>query len=280
MIKDREKMDLLKVIQEYMNCYKENCKDELDKINNDNKLKVLKKRLEKKKDFKEIDKIILEIYSNKNQKDFDLCEFKNCKIRKDFHELIINGLIKKIEIFEIKFSKDIQKKYDNLIQLFSKPSLTDEEYIKYISLYRFFQKFIDLKVIEEIISIFNPIDDYQKCINKNCKNFTIDDELRKKKNSIYLINDEKERNKVIREVNSNEKQVKLDKCGVKNCNNASLKVIQQSLKYYNNIIKAFDIKIPKEIQLHDINELKEEDIPEIMIKFNQIYYYIKKYEIV
>ena len=83
MIKDREKMDLLKVIQEYMNCYKENCKDELEKINNDNKLKVLKKRLEKRKDWKDIDKIILEIYSNKNQKDFDLCEFKNCKIRKD-----------------------------------------------------------------------------------------------------------------------------------------------------------------------------------------------------
>jgi hypothetical protein len=90
--------------------------------------------------------------------------------------------------------------------------------------------------------------------------------LKKKKNSINWINDEKERNRVIREV-------KLDKCGVKNCNNTSL-------KYYNNIIKAFDIKIPKEIQLSKITELKEEDIPEIMIKFNQIYHYIKKYEII
>jgi hypothetical protein len=263
--------------KEYINCYKEKCKDELEKIHNDKKLKVLKKRLEKRKDWKDIDKIIFDIYSNKNQQDFSLCAYKNCKIRKKVHELKIKSWDNKIKIFEINLPKDIQIKYDNLIQLFSKPSLTDEEYIKYISLYRFFQKFIDLKVIEEIFSIFNPIGDYQKCFKKNCKNFTIDDELKKKKNSINLINDEKERNRVIREVNSNEKQVKLDKCGVKNCNNASLKIIQQSLKYYNNIIKAFDIKIPKEIQLSKITELKEEDIPEIMIKFNQIYHYIKKY---
>jgi hypothetical protein len=263
--------------KEYMKCYKENCKDELEKIHNDKKLKVLKNRLEKKKDWKDIDKIIFDIYSNKNQQDFSLCAYKNCKIRKEVHELRIKSWNNKIKIFEINLPKDIQKKYDNLIQLFSKPSLTDEENIKYISLYIFFQKFIDLKFIEELFSILNPIDDYNKCIRKNCKDFSIDEELKKKRNSIDLMNNEIERNRVIREVYSNEKQVKLDKCIIKKCNNVSLKLIQKSLKHYNNIIKFYDIKIPKEIQLSKITELKEKDIPEIIIKFNQIYNYIRKY---
>ena len=75
--------------KEYMKCYKENCKDELEKIHNDKKLKVLKNRLEKKKDWKDIDKIIFDIYSNKNQQDFSLCAYKNCKIRKKVDELRI-----------------------------------------------------------------------------------------------------------------------------------------------------------------------------------------------
>ena len=261
-----------------MNCYKENCKDEYEKISNDNKLKVLKKKLAKMKDWKAIDKIIFDIYSNKNQQDFSLCVYKNCKIRKQIHELRIKSWNNKIKIFEINLPKDIQIKYDKLIQLFSNPSLTDEEYIKYISLYRFFEKFIELKVIEELFSIFNPLGDLDKCSKKNCKNLSIDEELKKKKKSINLINNEKERNELIREVYSNEKQIKLDKCIVNNCNNAYLKLIQQSLKYYNNIIKVYDIKIPKDIQLANIKKISQEDIPEIIIKFNQIDNYIKKYE--
>ena len=278
MIKDREKMDLLKVIKEYMNCYKENCKDELEKINNDKKLKVLKKRLEKMKDWKDIDKIILEIYSNKNQKDFDLCVFKNCKIRKDFHELKINDLIKKIEIFEIKFPKDIQKKYDNLIQLFSKPSLTDAEYIDFITLYTYFDKTINIIVSKKFFDIFKHWNDYSKCGDKKCKDLykdvNNDEELKEKRKLIWqYYNNDDERNNVIKDIYSNEKQVKLDKCMVKNCNKIFLNVLQYTLKHYNKIIKAYDIKIPKDIQLPDINELKEQDIPDIIIKYYQIFYY-------
>ena len=64
---------------------------------------------------------------------------------------------------------------------------------------------------------------------------------------------------------------------VKNCNKIFLNVLQYTLKHYNKIIKAYDIKIPKDIQLPDINELKEEDIPEIIIKLNQLSYYLNKY---
>ena len=62
-------MDILKVIQEYINCYKENCKDEYDNIGKDKKLQIIKNKLNKNKNWKDIDKIIFDIYSNKNQKD-------------------------------------------------------------------------------------------------------------------------------------------------------------------------------------------------------------------
>ena len=269
--------------KEFINCYKENCKDELEKIHNDKKLKVLKKRLEKRKDWKDIDKIILEIYSNKNQKDFDLCVFKNCKIRKDFHELKINDLIKKIEIFEIKFPKDIQKKYDNLIQLFSKPSLTDEEYINFLILFYYFLKIIEIIVMKKSFDILKHWEYYSKCRNIKCKKIykdvNNDEELKNKRSLIwkYYSNDD-ERNKVISDIYSNEKQVNLDKCMVKNCNKIFLNLLQYTQKHYNKIIKAYDIKIPKDIQLPDITKLKAKDIPEIIIKYNQIIFYSDKYE--
>ena len=48
--------------KEYINCYKEKCKDELEKIHNDKKLKVLKKRLEINKE------IVVYTYGNSNKK--------------------------------------------------------------------------------------------------------------------------------------------------------------------------------------------------------------------
>ena len=276
-------MDLLKVIQEYINCYKEKCKDEYEKISNDKKLKVLKKKLAKMKDLKEIDKIIFDIYSNKNQKDFELCAFKKCSIIKNYQELKINSLIKKIKIFEIKFSNDIQIKYDNFIKLFSKHSLNDEEYIDFIILFYYFEKIIELKVMEKLFIIFKHWDDYSKCSKKNCKNLyndvNNDEELKNKKSLIFqYYNNDDERNKVIRDIYSNEKQVKLDKCVVNNCNKILLNLIQYTLKHFNNIIKAYDIKIPKDIQLANIKKITEEDIPEIMIKYNQIFNYSNKYD--
>jgi len=276
-------MDILKVIQEYINCYKENCKDEYDNIGKDKKLQIIKNKLIKNKNWKDIDKIIFDIYSNKNQKDFELCVYKKCSIVKDFQEYKINSLNKKIKILEIKFSNDIQIKYDNFIKLFSKSSLTDEEYIDFIILFYYFDKIIEIKVTEKLFNIFKHWDNYSKCSNKNCKGLynevNNDEELKKKRSLIFqYYNNEDERNKVIRDIYSNQKQVNLDKCMVKKCNKILLKLLQYTLKHFNNIIKAYDVKIPKEIQLPEITELKEKDIPEIMIKYYQIFNYSNKYD--
>lgn len=279
----RRYMDLLKVIQEYLKCYKENCKDEFEKISIDTTLKTLKHKSEKKKDLKEIYDINLKIYSNKNQKDFELCAFKKCKMGKDYHQLIINSFNKKIEIFEIKFSNDNQKRYDNLIELFSKPSLTDEEYINFLILFYYFQKIIEIIVMKKSFDILKHWEYYSKCRNIKCKKIykdvNNDEELKNKRSLIwkYYSNDD-ERNKVISDIYSNEKQVNLDKCMVKNCNKIFLNLLQYTQKHYNKIIKAYDIKIPKDIQLPDITKLKAKDIPEIMIKYNQIIFYSDKYE--
>jgi hypothetical protein len=90
-------MDILKIIQEYMKCYKENCKDEYDNIGKDKKLQIIKNKLKKNKNWKEIDKIIFDIYSNRNQKDFELCVYKKCSIVKDFQEYKINSLNKRLK---------------------------------------------------------------------------------------------------------------------------------------------------------------------------------------
>ena len=276
-------MDILKVIQEYLKCYKENCKDEYDNIGKDKKLQIIKNKLNKNKNWKDIDKIIFDIYSNKNQKDFELCVYKKCKIIKDFQEYKINSLNKKIKILDIKFSDDIKNKYDNLIKLFNKSSLTDEEYIDFIILFYYFDKIIELKFNEKIFSILKHWDDYFKCSTKQCKKIykdvNNDEELKNKISLIWKnINNDDERNKVIRDIYSNEKQVNLDKCMVKNCNKILLNLLQYTLKHFNNIIKAYDVKIPDDIELPEIVEIKEEDIPEIMIKYYQIFYYSYKYE--
>ena len=106
-----------------------------------------------------------------------------------------------------------------------------------------------------------------------------DEELKKKRSLIFqYYNNDDERNKVIRDIYSNEKQVKLDKCMINNCNNILLNLLQNTLKHFNNIIKAYDVKIPKEIQLPEIKKITEKDIPEIMIKYYQIFNYSNKYD--
>ena len=42
--------------------------------------------------------------------------------------------------------------------------------------------------------------------------------------------------------------------------------IKKYLKYKDSSFKLFDIKVPKDIQMFNIIELKEDDIPEIIIK--------------
>lgn len=136
--------------------------------------------------------------------------------------------------------------------------------------------------MEKLFSIYKPWDDYSKCSREKCKKLFKDvyndDELKKKKGLIYQYYDnDDERNKVIRDIYSNEKQVKLDKCIVNNCNNITLNLLQQTLKHFNNIINVYDIKIPDDIKIPEIHEIKEDDIPDIMIKYYQILNYSNKY---
>jgi hypothetical protein len=273
---------MLKLVQDSNKCSKEKCNKELNKVINDNNLKLEKKKLFKTKDLKKKEKIIANINSNKNLNEFDLCAYKNCKIHKKLQEYKIKLMKDKINLYKIKFPKEYQIKYDLLIQLTSKPSLTDEEYIKMLFLFQILTRFISNKQMEFNKDLLKSYGDYINCGLKECKvlqqEVLSDKDLTKKKLSAFFIKDDNKRNKEIREVFSNEKQVKLDKCITNKCNKASLKTIQAALKDYYNKIKYFNIKIPDNIKLPDIKKITEDNIPEYIIKLNQIASYIQKNE--
>jgi hypothetical protein len=273
---------MLKLVQDSNKCSKEKCNKELNKVINDNNLKLEKKKLFKTKDLKKKEKIIANINSNKNLNEFDLCVYKNCKIHKKLQEYKIKLMKDKINLYKIKFPKEYQIKYDLLIQLTSKPSLTDEEYIKMLFLFQILSRFISNKQMEFNKDLLKSYGDYINCGLKECKvlqqEVLSDKDLTKKKLSAFFIKDDNKRNKEIREVFSNEKQVKLDKCITNKCNKASLKTIQAALKDYYNKIKYFNIKIPDNIKLPDIKKITEDNIPEYIIKLNQIASYIQKNE--
>jgi len=273
---------MLKLVQDSNKCSKEKCNKELNKVINDKKLKLEKEKLFKTRELKKKEKIIANINLNKNQNEFDLCAYKKCKIHKKLHEYKIKLMKDKINLYKIKFPKEFQIKYDLLIQLTSKPSLTDEEYIKMLFLFQILTRFISNKQMEFNKDLIKSYEDYINCGLKECKvlqqEVLSDKDLTKKKLSAFFIKDDNKRNKEIREVFSNEKQVKLDKCITNKCNKASLKTIQEALKDYYNKIKYFNIKIPDNIKLPDIKKITEDNIPEYIIKLNQIASYIQKNE--
>ena len=269
---------MIKLVQDSNKCSKEKCNNEFNKVVNDKKLKLEKEKLFKAKDLNEKEKIIANINSNKNQNEYDLCAYKKCKILKTLQDYKIKLMNDKIKFYNIKFPKDIKIKYDLLIKLTSKSSLTDEEYIKMLFLFQILNRFISFKYMEFNKPFFNSYGDYLNCSLKKCealgKDVSQDKDLIKKKMSSFTIKDANKRNKVISEVFSNEKQVKLDKCITNKCNNESLKLFQESIKILNNKIKYFNIKIPDNIKLPDIKKITEDNIPEYIIKLNQISRYI------
>ena len=105
---------MLKLVQDFNKCSKEKCDKELNKVINDNKLKLEKKKLFKTKDLKKKEKIIANINSNKNLNEYDLCAYKNCKIHKKLQEYKIKLMKDKINLYKIKFPKEYQIKYDLL----------------------------------------------------------------------------------------------------------------------------------------------------------------------
>jgi len=149
-----------------------------------------------------------------------------------------------------------------------------------VILFQIIHEFINDKIVEIQTPILNSLNQLVKCSIDKCKDLyddvKKDEELTKKKISVFSIKDDKKRNKMIREVYSNENQVKLDKCIAKKCNKPNLKLVQEYIKLLNKKIDMFNIKIPDNIKLPNINKITEEDIPELVIKFNQFSRYVNK----
>jgi hypothetical protein len=274
-------MSTFNLILKLIKCSKKKCKKENDMISNDKEIRNDKMKLEETKDLKEREKLITKIYSNKLQNEVDLCAYKNCKIHKKLYEAKIKSIKDKIKVYNIKLTIDLKKKFNELLKLNEKSILTNEEFLKSIILIQIIQRFINDKVKEINDPFYKLLGDYVSCGKNKCDSLfeevKKDNILSKKKMSVYSIKDDKKRDKVIRDVYSNEKQVKLDKCITTKCNKLSLNLLQEMIKILNNKAKAFNLKLPEHIKLSNIKKINEEDIPEIIIKLNQLSRYIDKY---
>ena len=263
----------IKLIQRINKCVKKKCKESFEKVSNDKKLILAKKRLDNIKDLKKKEKAITDIYLNKNQKELSLCTYKKCKNKKII-EFNIKLFKDKIKLYNIILSPIYKKKFDKLIELTNKTNLTDDEYIKYIILFNNIKKFINNKEYESKELYNKAFSKYLKCKDNKCnelsKKILLDSDLFQKKMLTYSIKNNKKRNEVIKDYYSNENQVNLDKCLINNCNRQSLKYFQEFIKSLNNKIKAFDLKLPINLQLpEDIKKINENnwtletDIPNI-----------------
>jgi hypothetical protein len=274
---------MIRLYQEVGNCAKKNCSKESDKVSNDKKLKLERDKLIKTRDLDEKEKILTNIYSNKNQVNLDLCKFKHCKkVNKTLQDHKLKVMKDEIKLYNIKFPEKYKNKYNELIKLTSKSSITDEEYLKITLLFQILTRFFSNKVMEYNKKLFEARSNYLNCGMNKCKDLyndiTQDKELMKKKLSIFSIKDDKKRNKVIEEVFSNEKQVKGDKCITNKCNKASLIFVQEMLKIFNKKIKYFKLKIPEDLKFTDIKKITEADIPKVIIKLNKLSNFINKNE--
>jgi hypothetical protein len=274
---------MIGLYQEVGNCAKKKCSKESDKVSNDKKLKLERNKLIKTRDLDEKEKILTNIYSNKNQVNLDLCKYKHCKkVNKTLQDHKLKVMKDEIKLYNIKFPEKYKNKYNELIKLTSKSSITDEEYLKITLLFQILTRFFSNKVMEYNKKLFEARSNYLNCGMNKCKDLyndiTQDKELMKKKLSIFSIKDDKKRNKVIEEVFSNEKQVKLDKCITNKCNKASLIFVQEMLKIFNKKIKYFKLKIPEDLKFTDIKKITEADIPKVIIKLNKLSNFINKNE--
>jgi hypothetical protein len=262
-------------------CSKDKCKKEHEIASTDENLKKDRLKLIQSNNLKEINELINKIYSNKIQNNIDICAYKKCKVHKQLYELRIKSLKDKIKVYNIKLTTDLKNKFDELIKITTKPSFTDEELLKSIILIQTLQRFINdkIRIINE--PFLKLLGEYISCGKKNCdvlfEEVKNDKNLTDKKMKISSIKDDEKRNNIIRDIYSNEKQIKLDKCITKKCNKLSLKLIQDMTKIFNNKIKVFNLKPPEHIKIPDIKKISEDDIPEIIIKLNQLSKYIDKY---
>ena len=258
-------------------CAKEKCNEKYEIVDNDKEIIEIKNKLIRSEDYNDIERNLIDYYSNKNVKDFELCALKKCKNIKKIQKDKLNFIQKNVILYDIKLSTELNNKLDNLIKLSLKPSLNDDEYMIFIMLLFLFEKIINNNILDSYMKLVELNGEYKRCKKKYCNKFDTDKDLKDPLKIISNTKNYKKRNELIKEIYSKEKQVKLDKCIINKCNNHGLNLIKELLKTFNNKIKFFNIKVPKEIQIPDIIELKEEDIPEIIIKLNQLSYYLKKY---
>lgn len=147
------------------------------------------------KNYKKIEKDIIDFYSNKKIKDMVLCAFNNCKFIKNIQDKYLKFINNSIIFYDIKLSNELIEKLDKLKELSSKPSLTDEEYINKIILLKFFNKIASINLFKSKIKLLKLLEGAINCSNKYCYEFKLDKELQDKKQSIIKMkNDKKEMN--------------------------------------------------------------------------------------
>jgi hypothetical protein len=208
-------------------CAKDKCNEKNEIVEKDKEIIKINNKINELKNYKEIEKNIIDFYSNKNIKDLSLCVFKKCKNIKNIQDKYLKFINNCIIYYDIKLSTKMKEKLDKLIELSSKPSLDDEEYIHKLILLRFFTKITSNNLIKSKIKVLKILKRYTNCSNKYCYEFNTNMELEDNKLLISNIKNYKKRNKEIEKVFSNEKQVKLDKCITNKCNKISLNLIKK-----------------------------------------------------
>ena len=102
---------MIRLYQEVGNCSKKKCSKELDKVSNDKKLKLEREKLFKTRDLDEKEKILTNVYSNKNQVNLDLCKYKHCKkVNKTLQDHKLKVMKDEIKLYNIKFPEKYKKK--------------------------------------------------------------------------------------------------------------------------------------------------------------------------
>lgn len=272
-------MNKYDLMSEYSKCIKEKCKDNYEKANNDKKIETIKKKIMKENDINKKEKLIRDLYSKLNEKKLELCATDNCSIEKKLEEINIKSLNNRIKIYNIKLPEKYQILFNNLHELYIKTSLTNKEKIRKKILFQILNTFVNDKTNKINDAFTTALFGYFNCTKNNCTELSTDvrndKELMEKKVSLYNnIKNDKKRNNIIKEIYSNEKQVKLDKCLTNKCNATTLKLVQENLKLLKLKIKGLKLKI----SLPVVKKITEEDIPQLIIKLNQLNKLIEKYE--
>ena len=173
-------------------CLKDKCEEKIKIYEKDKKLVKLNYNIiNELKNYKKIEKDIIEFHSNKKTNDMVLCAFKNCIFIKNIQDKYLKFINNSIIFYDIKLSNELIEKLDKLKELSSKPSLTDEEYINKIILLKFFNKIASINLFKSKNKLLKLLEGAINCSNKYCYEFKLDKELQDKKQSIIKMKNDK-----------------------------------------------------------------------------------------